>query len=476
MNSLKNPISGGSAVGLDLQGDYLGAVQVTQSVRGLRVDKTWLRELPDRSRLKEELGEFVLNTRIGRESVATCLPAAETMIREIPISFDRPGKARKIIKYQMESRIAYPVEDVVADCIFDGQKGFVWGFAVPKDLLSAHLDLLSEAGIQPDAVGSEVMALYHLYLWRGGEQREEPVAVVRMESVASLILVIHEGRMTFLRVVQAGPAHGEVLRESLRLYALKCPDAGLRQILLTGRSAARDGNLQRVAETTGLPTRLWLPFDGIAKERLGDDMQAQLTGALGLALGTLKKPHACVEFRREEFARRPYGELKGTVIFMVAAVLTLLALLTFDVFWDLRQKEREYTELRRRISQVLQETFPDTAHQIKGQERAQMQQLVADHSERFLALEAVTGRGGPLNVLLVLTRILRQVPGTVLESLTLEGKKLSLDGRATSFQSVDKLKGQLSGGGDFQGVRMVGAKMDNREAVVRFQFVMEKKE
>jgi hypothetical protein len=41
---------------------------------------------------------------------------------------------------------------------------------------------------------------------------------------------------------------------------------------------------------------------------------------------------------------------------------------------------------------------------------------------------------------------------------------------------VDKFKGSLSGAGDFHGVRMVGAKMDNREAVVRFQFVMEKKE
>ncbi|MEW6664874.1 MAG: hypothetical protein AB1512_06605 [Thermodesulfobacteriota bacterium] len=478
IKTLRNLFTGGSAVGLDLRGEYVGAVQLTQGVGGLRVDKTWLRDIPDPSRMREELGEFVRSGWIRNEAVATCLPAAETIIREIPVSFDSPAKVRKIIRYQMEAHIPFPVDEVVVDCVSDGQERIVWGFAAPKGLLSTHLELLSGAGVQPESVGSEVMALYHLYLRCAGEKQGKAAAVLRMGSLETLVMVIDEGRMPFLRVIQAGPGEIEPLMESLRFYHLKRPESPLQEILLTGKAATEDGNLKAVAEATGVTTRLWLPFDEIGKDkgRVGEDLQTRLSVALGLALGALDLPRSGLDFLREEFGRRPYGELKRTLVFMTAAVVTLLALFTFETLAELRQKEAKYADLRARISQVIRETLPDTARLIKGQELTQMQQVMAEQSERFRSLEAVTGQGSPLNILLALTMILRDHPGTVLESLTLEGKKIGVDGHTASFQSVDKLKGHLSSAGEFQGVKLVGAKMDNREAVVRFQFVMEKRE
>jgi Tfp pilus assembly protein PilN len=381
-------------------------------------------------------------------------------------------------KYQMEAHIPYPVDEVVVDCIFDGQKGLVWGFAAPKSLLSAHLELLFGAGLEPEMVGSEAVALFHLYLRCAGEKGEGAVAILRMGGPETLMMVIQEGRMPFLRVFQGGPRERERLMESLRLYYLKRPEVPLQEILLTGRAAVEDGKLQVIAETAGVPTRLWLPFDEICKDRgrIGEDVQAGLSVALGLALVALKQPESRVDFRKEEFALRPYKELKRSLVFMTAAVLALVALFTFETFAELRQKEEAYVDLQGRITRVFRETFPDTARLLKGQELTQMQQVMAEQAERFQSLEAVTGQGSPLNVLFALTRIMQEHPGAVLEGLTLEGKKISLEGRTASFQSVDGLKGRLSSAGDFQAVKMGGAKMDNRDGVVRFQFFMEKKD
>jgi hypothetical protein len=52
--------------------------------------------------------------------------------------------------------------------------------------------------------------------------------------------------------------------------------------------------------------------------------------------------------------------------------------------------------------------------------------------------------------------------------------EINVDGRASSFETVDRLKEKLTNSGVFETVKLAGAKTDKKEKVVKFNFGLEK--
>ena len=112
---------------------------------------------------------------------------------------------------------------------------------------------------------------------------------------------------------------------------------------------------------------------------------------------------------------------------------------------------------------------------VKGRELEQMRQRIVEEKGKYQWLNQVTAQGLVLETLLSVTKVVSGLADVKIDNISLDGSAVHLDGRTSSFKAVDDLKGNLSGSGAFSSVKLVGAKMDNREGAVMFSFALEKK-
>jgi hypothetical protein len=240
--------------------------------------------------------------------------------------------------------------------------------------------------------------------------------------------------------------------------------------------AALDGDFTgELGMKTGKDVRLWRPLEHIKHVlgEIGTEVEAGLAVPLALAVGSFAPPLASFNLRREEFAWKSSVKLKAPFCYMAAAILVLAALITFSTFQSLHMSQRDFNSLRSEMLSVFKAACPDTPN-VKGMELEQMRQKIGESTKEYQWLDLITSRGPVLDVILVLSRNLAGVKDLKLDNVSLEGKRVDLDGRASSFQTVDSLKNVLEKSGSFAQIKLVGAKMDNKDKMVRFNFVMER--
>jgi Tfp pilus assembly PilM family ATPase/Tfp pilus assembly protein PilN len=474
-NLFKELVSPGSVVGLDIHESYLGAVQVQHTLKGPEIERIAFREISDSGKIVEEVQALFREENLRHERIVTCLPASKAIIRHVSLSFDNIRKLEKIIKYQMEPFVPYRIEDTVVDFLPPGSDGDVLTVAVQKAFLSEHLNYLSRANLESSAVSLDDLALYDLFNRIHEGSQEHPVAIVHLSFEKTAVQMIHRGLIDFIRVLPDGKSDFEQLVESFDLYRLKRPDLVPAEILLTGPGARSLELAESLSERTDVKTTLWRPFDQIKHplSELNDELQAKLSVPLGLALGVANAGMKRFDLRKEEFRIRTATGLKQMLIYMLCSLILLLGLFTFNVYHRIHVQQHRYDALNEGIRELLVQTFPETKHVARGQEPAQMSQKIEEQISKTRWLEDFAQDDTVLDLLMTLTKTISGFSDVSLDNLNIEGTEIRVNGRSPSFETVDRLKEKLAGSGLFREVKLVGAKMDKEEKIVKFNFAME---
>ncbi|RJR42015.1 MAG: hypothetical protein C4576_16750 [Desulfobacteraceae bacterium] len=461
-----------TVVGLHAAQRTVTAVQVSSPLGSPVVERIASEDLSvDEGGPKQDT--FLERQKLSPEVVITCLPSSSAFIRELSIPFESPKKLDRIIKYQMEPLLPCSVETMVVDHLPAFPERPILSVAAQKSMLSAFLESLSTSGISPGVVTLDALAIYGLYLRVHPEPRSGAVTIAYLGTEGSVVLVVEGTTLALVRVLkESGAAE---IRQTLDLYRVKTPNVKIEQILVTG-DASGEHTVAALHKATDVDVVPWRPFDSI-RHKLGEidtKTQALFTLPLGLAIGSFAAPLKGFNLRREEFALESTSRLKGTLAYTATALLALMALVTFTAFHGLNTSRKEHSALRAEIHSTFKAAFPDVPNIVKGMELEQMKQKILDGTKEYKWLQALTERGPALDVLLTLTRHLSGFKDVKLDNLSVEGKRVDLDGRASSFQTVDNLKSVLERAGIFTQVKLVGAKMDSRDKTVRFNFVMER--
>jgi general secretion pathway protein L len=475
LQGLKTLFSPRSVVGLQVEGTFLGAVQVSNPYHSPVVDRAAWMEAKDPEQIPLELEGFLEKEGFSPEVLVTSLPTSQATIREIRMDFQHVRKLEEIVKYQMEPHVPRPIEDMVVDFFSPEPDQPVLTMGVQKVALSTHLTILSDAGLTPQVVSLEDVALYSLFLKTRPDPGELPVAILHLTGERRVIQVICNRKLGFIRVLPVSAEPSAHLKETLNFYRLRDPRP-VKEILITGRAATDGEPAEAVQAETGIQTSLWRPFDGMRHE-MGDlaaDLQARMSVPLGLALGMVNGGSRRFNLRREEFTFKESLKLKNLFIYMVSALVLLLGLSTFDLYHKVSVRQEAYEAMNKRIRQIYLETFPGTKNLVRGKEAAQMMQRLSSETAQYRWLEEVASGGFVLDVLMAITQKVGGATDVSLDNIAVEGGKINLDGRASSFKSVDSLKGRLGEGGVFKNVKLVSAKMDSREQAVLFNFVLER--
>jgi len=475
INPIKDFLRPKYVVGLQVKDGFIGAVQVYVGLKGPEIDKAVFREAADLEATQEQLKRLFQEEGFKKEMIVTSLPSSRAFIREIPLPLSQPKKVEKIIKFQMEPYLPCPVEEVLVDFLHPGTDGGILTFGVEKKYLAEHLALLGGAGIEPDAVTLDDIALFSLYLFKHGGESEEPVAIVNQDGESLVVQIIYKKRLDFIRVL---PESADQLADTFRFYKLKRPGLSVSEIYLAGNGSSDVHEKARALEAkTAIKTMVWRPFDEM-RDRLDKTislLQPKLGVPLGLAIGAIYPPEKSLDLRREEFIPKTYFNLRKMFLFMGAGLLVLAALLTVNVYQKAYYQERHYNKLQTQIRRVFTEAFPDAAQRIvRGQEVAQLEQKITEEMSQYQGLEEAAGREKILDVLLSLSSIIAEDPDVQIENASVEGKDIRIDGRTTSFEAVDRLTGRLTKAGQFKNIKLVGARMDKKDNAVTFNFALER--
>jgi len=475
MNPLKDFLKPKYVVGLQVKDGCIGAVQLYVGVKGPEIDKAVFREAVEPERLQEELKRLFHEEGFKREMIVTSLPSSKAFIREITLPLSQPKKVEKIIKYQMEPYLPCPVEEVLVDFLQPGTDGGILTFGVEKKYLAEHLTLLAGAGIEPDAVTLDDIALFSLYLFKHGGETEQPVAIVNQDGESLVVQIIYRKRLDFIRILRDDL---DQLADTFRFYRMKRPGVSVGEIYLAGNgSSAAHEKAQALESKTAIKTMVWRPFDEM-RDRLDQSislLQPKLGVPLGLAIGAVYPPEKSLDLRREEFVPKTYFNLRKMFLFMGAGLFLLAVLLTVNVYQKAYYQERQSDRLQAQIRQVFTEAFPDAAQRIvRGQEVAQLEQKITEEMSQYQGLEEAAGREKILDVLFSLSRIISEDPDVQIENASMEGKDIRIDGRTGSFEAVDRLTGRLTKSGQFKNIKLVGARMDKKDNAVTFNFALEK--
>ncbi|HYQ61017.1 MAG TPA: hypothetical protein VEP29_08190, partial [Desulfatiglandales bacterium] len=355
MNPIKDFLKPKYVVGLQVKDGFIGAVQVYVGLKGPEIDKAVLREVADLERIQEELKSLFQEEDFKREMIVTSLPTSKAFIREISLPISQPKKVEKVIKYQMEPYLPCPVEEVLVDFLQPGENGNILTFGVEKKYLAEHLALLAGAGIEPDAVTLDDIALFSLYLYKRGGESEQPIAIVNQDGEKLVVQIIHKKRLDFIRIL---PDDVDQLADTFRFYRMKRPNLSVGEIYFAGNgSSGAHEKAQALESRTSIKTLVWRPFDEM-RDRLDKTIslvQPKLGVPLGLAIGASYPPEKSLDLRREEFIPKTYFNLRKMFFFMGAGLLLLALLLTVNVYQKAYYQERQYNRLQAQIRQVFAE-------------------------------------------------------------------------------------------------------------------------
>ncbi len=378
--------------------------------------------------LKERSGDW------KGAKIVVSIPGERSSQRLLHFPFSDRKRLEKALPFELEDSVPYPLDDVVIDHLIVGEtakdgkaKGEtpVLGIMLPKSALKRQLDVLAAGGLDPQAIVPSFIGL---------------AAIARMvptEGTALLIvgneLCLKNGELiiafrSFSAQATGGAAH--TLKALETVHGVKVE----KVLVLGGEHPAGWGDLG-------------IALAHVVPEYNGKKVEEPVS--LGLALS------GEINFRKDEYAYRlaDLGTHKRKRTLIIAGVLAaLLALANLGVKFTMVQSG--YGKLDREIKGIYQQLFPQEA--MPGDPVRFLRDKLVNARKQF----GVLGSGSSaLDAMRAVTEGIPKEVRVTFSEFNLEGDRLKLQGDASSFESVDKIKAELQKVPSFGEVTVLDTRM-----------------
>jgi general secretion pathway protein L len=466
------------------------------------------------------------------DKVVASLPGRYVSTRILTLPFSDRKKIDQTLPFEIEGLIPLPLEHILLDyeLLDTGPEGTkVLVLFTEKKILQSHLDLLREAGIDPNTVLPSSVALANLRKEISLPGQEEPYGVVDFGESETSLCVVHDDKIRYGRAwapgssvltqaIQDGleiaptlatekkvkeadlypsptpggdseqewiatmlgkalrPAVGSI-RQSL-LSVSQSFDMTVRKIYLCGKGSRLKGLDRLLAEELKVevqPVVLRGPV-GSLLEAEGHDPRTAAT-SLGLAYHTVREMAASkLNLRTGEFtyvSERAELKRQAFSIGVMASILVALALVYFGLQY--RHRSQEYDRVSQSLDKVALEIFPELRNVPAGAQRtsAITSRLDQERRERdlFAPLSAES-----LSVLDVMLEITKAVPEEVkidVREMVMEGDKVRIEAETDSYNAAEQIKENLLSTGIFASADIPEAKDSLDQSTVKFKMMLE---
>ncbi|MBI2962521.1 MAG: pilus assembly protein PilM [Deltaproteobacteria bacterium] len=437
---------------LDPHGAHLVAVVVETSFRSYQIvgyfSEPRLASVP----LGEQLRGFVSRHPVQADAVLSALPGNAAAFRILDLPFRDWRRLQQTVPFELESQVPFAVEDAVVDFQIlarTGEGTRVFAALVPKPRIEEHLNVLSEAGLDPAIVDFAPLATLNvLQLFEG--ERPERYGFLHLSAGRGTLALYEGGVLESLRVVDVA---GEPLAPALAReigWSLKSADgappgglaADLPPLLVGGSS--EPALLDLLRRQIGLTVQRLedLPLRRVPAALHGH--QGTYAPALGLALREIAdEPTLGLNFRREQFSYRgAQEEIQGAVArlgSLGAAVVALFALWQGVSYYEL---SRQYGELRGAVRETFHSVLPDVPPVDEAEQLAQEIRKLQKQQQQL-----GFGPDGPVSVLDTLRQISERAPTEPrlnVDELAVDPDGVHLRGKTSSFEAVETIRKKVA--------------------------------
>jgi type IV pilus assembly protein PilM len=290
------------SVGLDIDGDYLAAVQLahgkishsanTDMPAGVIKDG----EVVDGDRLSHVLKDFFKQEGLPK-NVRLGVANQQIVVRHIELPrIEDPEELRQAVQFQAQEAIPMPLDEVVID------HQVIGGYTAPDGswrmrvivvaarttMVQAVIDAVRGAGLRLDGIDLDAFALVRTLARRDASETGATV-LCHLSGIANIAVAVGTNCL-FSRPLAVNLAADDIagaladeIRPSIDAY-LTLPEAPpVTRILLAGPGSRREGLSELVGDLLDLPVELAAPLGITPGEVQGDASRS--TVAVGLALG-----------------------------------------------------------------------------------------------------------------------------------------------------------------------------------------------
>jgi len=469
------------------------------------------------------------------DRVITNLPGRAISSRLIHLPFSDRKKIAQTLPFEIEGLIPVPLESILLDyqIIDTGPQGTrILAFFAEKQALQAHLSLLQEAGVDPNAVLPVPVALANLRKelpphgdspcalidlgdsctslavlgaqsivygrsWAMGSCRLTEALARALDTPPALARETKETRVS-LRAPGDPPPHdaSEQKIDTVLKEALGPIVVGIKQTLLSVSegagcqvataylcgNASRLGGLQRyLADTLQLdvqPLSLTGPVGQLLQQRGLDPASAATS--LGLAFHGIRDMKASkINLRTAEFTYvSERAELKRQLLSggIMAGILLSMLLILFGLRYSERSQRCE--ALNASLESLALETFPELKDVPPGQRRITSMTTRLEQERRENDLFAPLSQDS-LSVLDILRELTAAVPKDVeidVRDISMDGEKVRLEAETNSYNAAEQIKQNLLSSGLFVNADIPEAKDSLNQNKVKFKMNLQLKE
>ncbi len=528
-------------VGLDVGTDTIKAVQVTSGFKG-PVVTGFVKKKRDGNRsddpvaaLSEEIRNMLDEVSMEGDVFVSSVSCNSIAVRNLRLPFPNLNKVRQAIKYEVESLLPFPPDDMLVDfSVVDKRSRDGMGLlvmAVPKEAVRWHIEVMKGASIEPEIIDIDSSALFYCLEAMGDDQKDRTVSIIDIGAEKTSVSIVRDGVLSLVRSIPVGGEaisraiseelsitrdtaedlkrkKGTILLEylddryesvegdsakftmsrvivdtldmlkrdidlSFSFYQTIFSDENITEILLTG-GTSNIGNIDKYFEREiGIKTSLFTPLQDLPNS-MGDMGRADesiMTGALGLALSCAKRRGSRVNFRKEEYSLK---KKYGDITRDLTFILVGLFLVFSLTMGNLLTNLYLKEKRCAGIKTEIRQVFVRTFPNVKNIVN-EIQQMKNGIREEKSGSTLFNGLHGSTAFLDLLREVSVRIPAgkeIKVTKMKMNSENISVGGEANSFDTVDKMNFSLKESKLFKKIEIKDAKMSTRKGVVSFDLRM----
>ncbi len=444
------------SIGIDIQPDCVKIAVASGQGGRMRVLDLIEREIPQTSGQEAKAATASVIRQMFEESgldgdtSVACLPASASINRTLATPITDPGKLRQTLKFQIEPQIPYPIEQVVSDYVAMRETDAgaeLLAIAVTKNLISERLQLFEMAGVDPQVITLDALALADFYMNPFDFSPDKATALLHVDSSGSFLGFFSGEKLLGYRNLD-GMSPGdeqaakkmvkEIQRSLFSFQSSVSAEVGTLCIAGTGadnmrkilQGSLRDFPVRTVGFNEGTLAEIPPPL----LDRADDFRLAIALARVGLGTSANE-----VNFRREEYAPlSPLSRVKSNIYFSLVVLAVALVAWFGSVAAEIRQESRQLESLNREMLKIFADTLPG----INSPEVAE--QRVKEEQDKFKSLRNYSSTYvSPLNVLSEVTASIPDKKNLALNDLAISDNVLRMTGEVDSFDDINIFNGRL---------------------------------
>ena len=474
-------------LGLDIRPDAVSAVLIDSSIKGTVIEAHGYVPLSgrkeDRNGLSASIETIEQKMDISDAICVVSFPADEISFRNIQVPFKGPKKIKKILPYELEPTLLFPVEDLIIDFIhieipdLTNTNNLITA-AVEKSKLQSFLDTLATFNIEPVIV--TVGGYPTAFSLANFLESHKNWLFIDIDKNKSTIFIILAGKICLIRSFS--------INSTARSYKIKSLCGNIRRTIyafekILGLVFEPDGGfitgcgVNDLSLDKDMEQALGFPIERVDILRFADILKQQtpppswtpflMDNALSLALMEIEGVRG-FNFRKGPFALKKFWEenrknLIQTGVFFVI----ILSLGWLNLFLDSYFMEKKLARLDHQITGIFTSTFPEVKNVVDPVQ--QMKVKIQQAKENALLPGENEKQIRAIDILNTISKAIPKDVDVTLKTFVLGAESVSISGDTDSFNSVDNIKSKLEQADIFKKIVISSANIDKFDKRVRFK-------